>query len=147
MEKYELLKDDTKTVFGRTLYRIKALRDFDNVEKGDLGGYIESENNLSHFDNAWVFGDARVHGNAEVFGDARVCGNAVIKSTEDYMVFKNNWSSGRYFTYTKSNKMWKVGCFYGTGEELIKKAYADSELSGKCYEAYVKLVEQLEERV
>lgn len=126
MTKYELLKDDTKIMSGRTLYRIKALRDFGDVTKGDLGGYIESENNLSHYGNAWV------------------CGNAVIKSTEDYIVFKNNWSSGRYFTYTKSNKMWKVGCFYGTGEELIKKAYADSELSGKCYEAYVKLVEQLE---
>ena len=163
MKKYELLKDDTKEISGRTLYRIKALRDFGDVTKGDLGGYIESENNLSHYDNAevygnaWVFGNARVCGDAEVYGnadvfdnarvcgDARVCGNAVIKSTEDYIVFKNNWSSGRYFTYTKSNKMWKVGCFYGTGEELIKKAYADSELSGKCYEAYVKLVEQLEE--
>lgn len=151
MKKYELLKDDIKITLGRTLYRIKALRDFGDVIKGDLGGYIESENNLSHFDNAWVFGDARVYGNAKVydnarvFGDAMVYGNAIIKSTEDYIVFKNNWSSGRYFTYTKSNKMWEVGCFYGTGEELIEKAYADSELSGKCYEAYVKLVEQLED--
>ena len=42
-----------------------------------------------------------------------------------------------WFTYTRSNKMWKVGCFYGSGDELIKKAYADSELSGKCYEAIV----------
>ena len=150
MKKYELLKDDTKEISGHTLYRIKALRDFGDVTKGDLGGYIESENNLSHYDNAWVYGnamvfdDAWVYGNARVYGDARVYGNAVIKSTEDYIVFKNNWSSGRYFTYTKSNKMWKVGCFYGTGQELIEKAYADSELSGKCYEAYVKLVEQLE---
>lgn len=23
--------------------------------------------------------------------------------------------------------MWSVGCFYGTGEELIEKAYKDSE--------------------
>lgn len=151
MEKYELLKDDTKIMLGRTLYRIKSVRDFGNVEKGDLGGYIESENNLSHYGNAWVCdnarvcGNARVSDNARVWGNAEVCGNAVIKSTEDYIVFKNNWSSGRHFTYTKSNKMWKVGCFYGTGQELIEKAYRDSELSGKCYEAYVKLVEQLEE--
>ena len=145
MKKYELLKDDTKEVSGHTLYRIKALRDFGNVEKGDLGGYIESKNNLSHYDNAWVYGDAMVFGDARVYGNARVSDNAVIKSTKDYIVFKNNWSSGRYFTYTKSNKMWKVGCFYGTGQELIEKAYADSELSGKCYESYVKLVEQLEE--
>lgn len=145
MKKYELLTDDTKIMFGRTLYRIKALRDFGNVEKGDLGGYIESEDNLSHNGDAWVYDNAQVYGNARVCDNASISGNARVKSNGDYIVFKNNWSSGRYFTYTKSNKMWKVGCFYGTGQELIEKAYADSELSGKCYEAYVKLVEQLEE--
>ena len=60
------------------------------------------------------------------------------------MVFKNSWSSGRYFTYTHSNKMWVVGCFNGTGKELIAKAYKDSELSGKCYEAIVRAVETIE---
>lgn len=40
--------------------------------------------------------------------------------------------------------MWKVGCFYGSGKELIDKAYEDSELSGKCYEATVKYVEEIE---
>jgi len=60
------------------------------------------------------------------------------------MVLKNSWSSGRYFTYTESNNKWKVGCFYGTGKELVKKAYDDSELSGKCYEAAVKYVEEIE---
>lgn len=121
MEKYELLIDDTIDVFGVTLFRIKALISFGNVEKGALGGYVEKEDNLSHYGNAWVYGNA------------------------DYMIFKNHWSSGRYFTYTKSNKMWKVGCFYGTGQELIEKAYKDSEVSGKNYEAYVKFVEKLEE--
>ena len=60
------------------------------------------------------------------------------------MVIKNTWSSGRWFTYTSSNKKWAVGCFYGTGEELIKKAYKDSELSGRCYEAIVRAVETIE---
>ena len=127
MKKYELLIDDTIDVFGVTLFRIKALISFGNVAKGDLGGYVEKEGNLSHSGDAWVSGDA------EVYGDA------------DYIVFKNHWSSGRYFTYTKSNKMWKVGCFYGTGQELIEKAYRDSEVSGKHYEAYVEFVEKLEE--
>ena len=40
--------------------------------------------------------------------------------------------------------MWRVGCFYGTGQELINKAYQDSEISGKHYEAYVEFVEKLE---
>ena len=50
----------------------------------------------------------------------------------------------RWFTYTRSNKKWRVGCFYGTGEELIKKAYADSDTSGKCYEAIVRAMEVIE---
>nr|DAP05810.1 MAG TPA: Putative transferase, nesg, ydcK, Structural Genomics.38A [Caudoviricetes sp.] len=139
MKKYELLIDDTIDVFGVTLFRIKALISFGNVAKGDLGGYVEKEGNLSHSGDAWVSGNARVSGDALVYGDALVSGDA------DYIVFKNHWSSGRYFTYTKSNKMWKVGCFYGTGQELIEKAYRDSEVSGKHYEAYVEFVEKLEE--
>lgn len=39
--------------------------------------------------------------------------------------------------------MWSVGCFYGTGEELINKAYKDSEISGKEYERVVRYVESI----
>ena len=145
MKKYELLIDDTIDIFGVTLFRIKALISFGNVEKGDLGGYVKKEDNLSHSGNAWVYDNARVYGNAQVYGDAEISGNARVYGDADYMVFKNHWSSGRCFTYTRSNKMRKVGCFYGTGQELIKKAYRDSENSGKNYEAYVKFVEKLEE--
>ena len=41
--------------------------------------------------------------------------------------------------------MWKVGCFYGTGKDLIEKAYKDSKLSGDCYKVYVELIEKLKE--
>ena len=41
--------------------------------------------------------------------------------------------------------MWKVGCFYGTGKDLIEKAYNDSKISGDCYKAYVELVDKLKE--
>ena len=84
-KKYKLLKTDTKkNAFGKTLYRIKALMSFGTVTKGDLGGYIEKEKNLSHNGNAWVFGnamifgDAKVSGNAWIYGDAKVSGNATI---------------------------------------------------------------------
>ena len=167
-KKYELLKDDAVTYFGRTLYRIKATTDFGDVKKGELGGYIEKDGNLSHLGNSWVTDnarvtddamvsgnarvsdnarvtdDARVSGNARVSDNARVSGNARVSELGDVIVFKNHWSSGRHFTYTKSNKMWKVGCFYGTGAELIAKAYKDSEVSGKHYESYVNLVLELE---
>ena len=39
--------------------------------------------------------------------------------------------------------MWKVGCFYGTGKELIEKAYRDSAKSGKEYERVVKYVDSI----
>lgn len=139
IKKFELDLSSKITVFGIDLFRIKALISFSDVEKGELGGYVEKEENLSHSGNAWVYGDAWVNGNARVSGDAEV------SKLNDYIVFKNNWSSGRYFTYTRSNKMWRVGCFYGTGEELIKKAYQDSKDSGKHYEAYVNLVKTLEQ--
>lgn len=46
MKKYKLT-DETKWLYGRTLHRIVALRDFGNVRKGDIGGWIEKEDNLS----------------------------------------------------------------------------------------------------
>ena len=101
------------------------------------------------YGNAFVHGDAEVYDKAEVFGVASVYGNAfvkgdaIIKTGRDYIVFKNWWSSDRYFTWTRSNNMWTVGCFYGTGKELIKKAYADSEDSGKEYERVVRYVESI----
>ena len=105
------------------------------------------------YGSARVCGDAFVHGSARVYGDARVCGSsyvcgdAEVKSARDYAVFKNGWSSGMWFTYTKSNRKWKVGCFHGTGEELIAKAYKDSELSGKCYEAIVSAQEAIDKAI
>ena len=161
-KKYELVVDDTITLWGWKLFRIKALISFGSVDAGDLGGYIHTEDNLSQEGNAWVSGNAKVSGNAEVWGDAKVSGNAEVSGNAkvwgnaevwgnakvsdlgDVIVFKNHWSSGRHFSYTKSNKMWRVGCFYGTGQELIDKAYRDSKKSGDFYKAYVEFVMSLE---
>ena len=90
-----------------------------------------------------VSGNAVVRGNAVVSGNADVSGDAVIEKNADYLVFKNFWSSGRFFTWTKSNNKWQVGCFYGTGEELIKKAFADSKKKGEMYKSYVEFVESV----
>ena len=209
MEKKYKLTDETINVNGKTLYRIKSLKDFGNVKKGDKGGFVEKESNLSQSGDCWVYDnakvynnakvfdyadiygnaeifgnaivsgnarvygnakvyhyamvyddaevcdnaiisgnaevyhDAAVYGNARVFGNAEICGKAEIANDLDYIVFKNWWSSGRYFTWTRSNNMWKVGCFYGTSNELIEKAYRDSNESGKEYERVVKYVESM----
>ncbi len=241
-KKYELTSE-TLQYEGCTLHRIKALKDFGPFKAGELGGWIESEENLSQANNAWVYGDSKVYedakvyddavicgnarvrgnarvfdnamvcgkanvfgnarvyneakvhdragvfgnawvfgnaellddatvfGNAEIFGNAELCdnamvyglakvgdkaeigdkaticdkaeirGNAKVRDNADYIVFKDFWSNRRYFTWTRSNNKWRVGCFYGTGEELIKKAYSDSEISGREYERVVRYVE------
>lgn len=176
--KYKIREDLTKNVDGHNVYRIEALKDFSDVKKGDLGGWIEKEDNLSQKGNCWAYDDAivfenariyhntRIFGNAEVYGKAvlvddctiydnaiirgytflcfkeEICGDAVINQISDFIVSKDIWSNEGDYTYTRSNRMWKLGSFYGTGQELIDKAYKDSELSGRNYTATVKYVEE-----
>lgn len=229
-KKYRLTTE-TMCFDGVTLHRIQALKDFGNVEAGELGGWIECERNLSQSGNCWIAMEAKVYdgaeigdnavltrkaiacgnsticndtlisdesvisgftylyGNVEVYGESvidgdaslygnvkvidakvvdaevhdnviicdgayvhgpvKIDGNAYISrgakvcNNDDYIVFKNFWSSGRHFTWTRSNNKWSVGRFYGTGEELIKKAYQDSKKSGREYERVVRYVESI----
>ena len=53
---------------GLTLYRIRALRSFGNVRAGDVGGYVQSEANLSQEGDCWIYGDSRVYLNGRVEG-------------------------------------------------------------------------------
>lgn len=78
-----------------------------------------------------------------ICSDAVFQGNAVIHSLNDFIIMHNNWSSGRHFVWTRSNNMWSAGCFYGTGEELIKKAMQDSAASGRGYKRAVDYVESM----
>ena len=86
-DKFRLLEDNTITVEGKTLYRIQALKDFDDVSKGDVGGYVEKEDNLSIHGKSWIYDDARVTGNAMVADDACVCNDALV--TDDARIFDN----------------------------------------------------------
>lgn len=88
-KKYEILNDRYIIINGRKLFRIRALKDFQTIQGltvkvGDLGGYIQSEKNLSQEGNCWVANDAKVFDNAyvcdnaRVFDNASVCGNAMV---------------------------------------------------------------------
>ena len=91
-EKYELLLGDTIVHEGRTLFRIRALKRFRDVAPLSLGGYIESENNLSQDGDCWVYPDAIVLGNARVVGNARISEHAVV--CDDAVVRDNAWIYG-----------------------------------------------------
>lgn len=72
---------------GHILHRIIALKDFGKVTKGDIGGWIENENNLSQKGDCWVYDDATVYGNAEVRDNAVLFNLADV--FEDAVVFEN----------------------------------------------------------
>ena len=82
-KKYEFT-GETKAWLGHTLHRIRALSSFEGVKAGDLGGWIEKEENLSQGGSAWVYGSAVVGASAVVddsavvYGEAVVCGSAVV---------------------------------------------------------------------
>ena len=77
-KKYRIVADDTISIKDnagtneRKLYRIVAVRSFGMVREGALGGYIESEDNLSHEGSCWVSNHAKVYDDARVYGDAIV---------------------------------------------------------------------------
>lgn len=77
MKKYEMTSNINKFA-GRKLFQIRALRDFGDVKAGDLGGYIEKEENLSHNGNAWIYDDALVYDDACVSDNAQIRGNAQV---------------------------------------------------------------------
>ena len=49
-KKYELTESDIKG-----FYRVKALRSFCDIKKGDIGGFVKNEHNLSHTGACWIF--------------------------------------------------------------------------------------------
>ena len=75
MRKFELTDETLQLASGVTLYRIRALIDIPRhgVKAGDMGGWVEREDNLSHEGDAWVGGDALV------LEEARIVENALIK--------------------------------------------------------------------
>lgn len=75
-KKYRLDKKDSITHNGHTLYRIVALRTFRGVSRGEKGGYVESEKNLDHDGNSWIFNDAKAYGDAIVCNHARLFNNS-----------------------------------------------------------------------
>jgi hypothetical protein len=103
MRKYEITNNNC--IFPSwylSLHQIRALKDIPRhgVKAGDLGGWIESEKNLSHEGDCWI------SGNAQVFEDARIGGNALVYG--DSQVFGNSQVYGDVQVGGKN----KVGCFY-----------------------------------
>ena len=71
-KKYEVIEDDNIVFDDIKYFRIRALKDFSDVRKGDFGGYIESEDNLSQEGICWIYDDSKVSGTAHINGSIKV---------------------------------------------------------------------------
>ena len=90
--KYKLTSD-SKVINGDTIYQIECETAFSDVNVGDLGGWVQSEANLSQDGNCWVYDNAYISGNANlsenaclynqsrIIEDGKVSGDAVLKDT------------------------------------------------------------------
>ena len=75
------------------MLRIIALKDFSDVKKGDWGGLIEKESNLSQTGDCWVYNNACVSGNASVSDNAKVYNNAWVYG--DAEIYENAKITGK----------------------------------------------------
>ena len=174
-EKYELTEEFKEIETLREgwlqkikVYRIRALRAFADVKAGDLGGFVETKQNLSNMGNAWVCDNARVYDNAKVCDNARVCDNAwVCNNARVYgraWVYDNARVYGNAKVCNNANIFWcssigsrhatttmfrnkdngitvTCGCFMGTLEEFaerVEKEHGDN-IFGKEYKLLIEL--------
>ena len=131
MKKYELT-NETKIVDGVTLYRIKALRDFGNVKKGDLGGFVEKEDNLSHDGNCWIYNNACQYGNSRRTDNAKSFHN--VKSFGNSQQSGNSEQSGNSWQYGNS-KQYGNSWQYGDSQQYgNSRQYGNSWQSGDSWQ-------------
>ena len=128
MKKFELTAESKINIFGKKLFRIKALISFGDVEEGETGGWIEKEENLEQSSgDAWVYGDAEVYGNA------------------DYTTIHGFGTQFRTTTFFQcEDKQIRVscGCFLGTIPEFREQVKNTRE--GKIAEEYLMIADLME---
>ena len=119
MKKYEFT-GEVKLWLGRTLHRIRATVAFGSVKAGEVGGWIEKEENLDQT------GNAQVCGNAWVYGDARVY------KMSHYLTIGPIGSRCGFTTFFRTKNLEinvTCGCFRGNieaFEKQVQETHGDS---------------------
>ena len=149
-KKYEILMDKKNTIEwkGHTLHRIKALRDFGDIRKGDIGGYVENENNLSHKGNCWIYDDAKVMDDSIMYDYSRICDKSELHDDSrmynyskmyDYSELHNNSIMNDDSEMHDNSKMYGNSIMYDYSE-----MHGDSELNNQV-KLYGKLFSKVDE--
>ena len=141
-KKYEILMDEKNTIEfeGRTLHRIKALRDFGDVKKGDIGGFVENDYNLSHEGNCWIYDSAKAMDNSRIYGDSEMYENS--KMYGNSKMHDNSKMYGNTIMYDFSelhgnSRMYNYSKMYNySSMHDCSRMYGDSEMheNSKMYD-------------
>lgn len=153
--KYELIESDIPGMF-----RIRALKDFANVESGDIGGYAAGPDNLSQLGTCWLYGNSRMYdnsrmhgnssmhdnscmyGNSSMYGNSRMYGNAQLHWTITETPVTVNTSDGYTMAYNKENNKISAGCRYFTVDEAVQH-WTDTRGGTSLGEERLKCIEAL----
>ena len=92
--KYELTDETMKWGGWLVLYRIRALRSFGDVKKGDKGGWVERIGNLSLSGNCWIYD------NAKVFGPAKVCHDSQVRDEVEIQGYTGIYGNSKIYGNT-----------------------------------------------
>ena len=149
-KKYEILMDEENTIEwkGHTLHRIRALRDFGDIRKGDIGGFVENENNLSHKGNCWIYDDAKVMDDSIMYDYSRICDKSELHDDSrmynyskmyDYSELHNNSIMNDDSEMHDNSKMYGNSIMYDYSE-----MHGDSELNNQV-KLYGKLFSKVDE--
>ena len=141
METYKYKLTGEKTSFqGRTLYRIQALKDFDDVKAGDKGGFIEYTENLSQKGNCWIYDDSIAVGDAWIRDNAKVRGSSTIEDSEIFEsssileshIYANSSVCGRTFVcFSKVGGNSKLDCTQIINSHILNlKCYRGTSIKG-----------------
>ena len=145
MKKFELTAESKINIFGKKLFRIKALISFGSVKEGETGGWVEKEENLNQSGDAWVSGNAEVSGNARVSGNAWVSGDARVSGNADYTTihgFGTQFRTTTFFRCKDKHIRVSCGCFFGTISEFREQV--KNTRNGKIAEEYLMIADLME---
>lgn len=154
---------NTKEVDGVVLKEIQLLRSVGFFSKGRWGGWIESEENLSHFGECWVNDCGSVSGKSRVVGNAvvacgKVSGDSLISGYSkiyENVISKNIGSinGGYHINYSGKDQKGKhyvrVGCQCHTierwrNEEFRQLIIKEWEFPSNLVPVFLKILDKIE---
>lgn len=128
MKKYELT-DNAILYKGHTLRQIRLVRDCFLIESGTLGGYIESEENLSQEGNSLVLEEGKVFGRAVVKDNAVVSGCGAVF---DNAILSEHASISGNAEVSNESKVFGVAVVTDQAKVNCAKVYGSAQIFGNA---------------